>query len=136
MRFDAEISWSMMDPRPVVMYLPEQDDYMVVWNGVVLPLVHAQCIAFEFIGFWSGRAVKHELDDRYRKLYYAGAFGTKEWDHIVETNPDTFNLLRRFLEAHLNKIIPNYSKQEIVEWFNLKNAKISLEPVLKNVKAR
>lgn len=123
MRFDAELAWGSVDPRPIVMYLPEQDDYMVVWNGVILPLVHAQCMAFEWIGVWAGAAIYRELDLRYRELYLAGAFGSRNWDGIIAENASTYHLLKRILFDHLEKTMPNYTRQEIAEWFILSNAR-------------
>ena len=126
MRFDAELSWSKLDARPVIMYLPEQDDYMVAWNGVILPFVHAQCMAFEWVGVWVGSSVQDALNHRYQELYFAGAFGSRQWDDIALEN-NTYNFLKRYLIKHLEENMPKHTRKQIVEWFNLKNAR-TVEP--------
>lgn len=114
----------MLDPRPVVLYLPKYDDYLVVWNGAIMPLVHAQYIAAWWMGIYVSKSVITELDQRYYKLYYAGAFGEQDWDHMIESGGSTFGLLRSIMATHCEKFIPGCTGEQILSWFDLKTARI------------
>lgn len=126
MDFNAERSWSMLDPRPIIIFLPKHDEYMCLWNGVIMPFLHAQCLAAEYLGIYQGPSVKASLDEHYHRLYYAGAFGTRAWDEQV-CQRNTYNLLKDIMANHLNKTLKDRSGQEIISWFNLNNVVVKVD---------
>jgi hypothetical protein len=69
----AEKAWSLLDFRPVVKYVPNCDDYIVYWNGIVMPHKMALCIASQLFGVYPTPEMKIVLQENYCKLYYANA---------------------------------------------------------------
>ena len=49
----SEHSWSLLDPKPVLLYLPKCDDYIVYWNGVAMTHSMALCRAMELTGVYA-----------------------------------------------------------------------------------
>ena len=43
----AEQSWSVLDPKPVLYYVQECDEYLVYWNGIAMPHKMALSMAME-----------------------------------------------------------------------------------------
>ena len=44
----AEQSWSLLDTKPVMLYIEKCDEYLVYWNGVVMPHKMSLCMAMEY----------------------------------------------------------------------------------------
>jgi hypothetical protein len=121
----AEKSWSVLDPRPVLKYIPHCDDYIVYWNGVVMPHKMALCIAGTLLNIFPTPEMKMAMQENYVKLYYANAFGTLgEWDHMIREHTMMYNLLQRFMNSHLEalKQRTNLTGQEILGWFDYSRA--------------
>ena len=121
--YEAERSWSMLDAKPVLMYLQKHDEYMVMWNGAIMPHAHALCITAELLGIYTSPTMKDAMHDTYCKLYYAGAFGEQHWDKIVEENR-TFTYLRGFMFDHVDKLSKISTRAEILGWFDFSSARI------------
>lgn len=122
----AELAWSRLDPRPTLIFLLHHDEYMCVWNGVIMPMLHAQCLAAEYLGIYQSPSVKEALDQHYHKLYYAGAFGSRAWDEQVK-NRNTYMLLKDIMANHLNTHLKDKSGPEIMSWFDPENARVKVK---------
>jgi hypothetical protein len=117
----AEKSWSVLDPRPVLKYIPHCDDYIVYWNGVVMPHKMALCIAGTLLNIFPTPEMKMAMQENYLKLYYANAFGTLgEWDSMVRDNDIIYNMLMKFMNGHLNELKQrtDITGKEILGWFD------------------
>ena len=123
----AEKAWSLLDNRPVLKYVPECDDYIVYWNGIVMPHKIALCFGGTLLNIFPTPEMRQALNLNYRKLYYANAFETLgKWDHILDGRKgheerDMYGFLFRYMEKHLNflkeQTIPG---AEILGWFDYK----------------
>lgn len=120
----SEHSWSLIDPRPVLRFVPECDDYIVYWNGVVMPHLMALNIMMERFGVFPSPEMKVMLMRNYRKLYYAGAFGTRAWDDLA-MNGSMYNYLNRLMYEHIKTLIEGRTEAEMLGWFNYNRAKRS-----------
>lgn len=115
----AEKAWSLLDTRPVLKYVPQCDDYIVYWNGIVMPHKMALCIAGRLIGVYPTPEMKIVMQENYLKLYYANAFGSLgKWDHLV-TNRQMYNVVENHMMNHLNELQQqNIPGAEVLGWFN------------------
>jgi len=118
----SEHSWSLLDPKPMLIYLDYHDDYIVVWNGVVMPHTMALCMAMELFGIFPTPEMKTAMEVNYRKLYYANAFDTRSWDNQAASN-ELYSYLKRIMGKHLIKTLENKKPQEVLSWFNYNRAR-------------
>jgi hypothetical protein len=115
----AEKAWSLLDNRPVLKYVSNCDDYIVYWNGIVMPHKMALCIAGRLIGVYPTPEMKIVMQQNYLKLYYANAFGSLgKWDHLV-TNRQMYNVVENHMMNHLNELQQqNIPGAEVLGWFD------------------
>jgi hypothetical protein len=118
----SEQSWSLLDPRPVLLYIPNVDDYIVYWNGVVMPHSMALCMAMEYIGIYATPEMKTCMEKNYSRLYYSNAFGTRAWDSKVEGSP-LYPYLKRIMQNHLKKLVEGKEAKDILSWFDYTKAR-------------
>jgi len=119
----SEQSWSVLDPRPVTLYLSNLDEYIVYWNGIVLTHSMALCMAMEYsAGIWPTPEMKTSMEQNYRKIYYAGGFDTRAWDSKVESSP-IYPYVKRLLADHLKSFLENKSPAEVLTWFDYSKAR-------------
>ena len=118
----SEHSWSLLDPKPVLLYVDHVDDYIVYWNGVVMPHSMALCIAMEFLGIYPTPEMKMALERTYKKLYYSNAFSTRAWDHKVAAG-FLYPYLKRIMTEHVKKTVEGKDPKDILGWFNYKRAR-------------
>ena len=115
----AEKAWSLLDNRPVLKYVSNCDDYIVYWNGIVMPHKMALCIAGRLIGVYPTPEMKIVMQENYLKLYYANSFGSLgKWDHLV-TNRQMYNVVENHMMNHLNELQQqNIPGAEVLGWFD------------------
>jgi hypothetical protein len=118
----SELSWSMIDPRPVLKYVPKCNDYIVYWNGVVMPHSMALAQGMTLLNIHPTPEMKRVLHENYYKLYYSDAFGVgRQWESTVRYYQELciWPLFSRYMEAHLNSLKQqNYSGSDILKWFD------------------
>lgn len=119
----SEQSWSLLDPKPVLMYVPAVDDYIVYWNGVVMPHAMALCMAMEHFGVWTTPEMKTALERNYAKIYYAHGFDTRAWDTVVSSGTPVYVYLRKVMKQHLAKVMEGRQGSEVLGWFNYNRAR-------------
>ncbi len=122
----AEQSWSLIDPRPVLLYLDHHDDYLVYWNGIVMPHIFAVHMVAELYGIYPTPEMKKARLTTYKKLYYSNAFNTRAWDSKVNGGSDVFSYLKHLLSAHIAKQCEGKSLSEVLGWFDYKKARIEV----------
>jgi len=118
----SEQSWSLLDPRPVLLYIPNVDDYIVYWNGVVMPHSMALCMAMEYIGIYATPEMKTSMEKNYSRLYYANAFDTRAWDSKVGGSP-VYPYLKRIMQNHLKKLVEGKEAKDLLSWFDYTKAR-------------
>ena len=114
--------WSLLDPRPVCYFDTKSNTHLAVWNGIYMTRNQALMIASEkFLGVWATPTMKIRSWKEFNKAYYSGAFGHRNWDHLLErmsTASGHYSFLSRALSEHLRSM-KNYNGAEVLSWFNL-----------------
>jgi hypothetical protein len=118
----SEHSWSLLDPKPVLLYISNVDDYIVYWNGIVMPHSMALCMSMEFFGIYPTPEMKTAMEKTYERLYYANAFDTRAWDRKVGSGP-VYSYLKRIALEHLKKVIEGKEAKDVLAWFDYKKAR-------------
>lgn len=120
----SEQSWSLLDPKPVLMYINNCDNYIVYWNGVVMPHTMALCMAMEHAcGIYPTPEMKTCLERDYQRLYYSNAFDTRAWDSKVQGGGPLYSYLKRIMADHIKNLIENKPPNEVLSWFDYKRAR-------------
>ena len=120
----SEQTWSLLDPRPVLVYLAKHDEYIVYWNSFAMTHSQALCLAMETIGIYATPEMKVAMEKTYNRIYYAGGFGTRSWDNIVQTSSDVFDYIKNKMRPHVKAVCEGRTPQEILSWFDYKKARI------------
>ena len=118
----SELSWSLLDPKPILLYVEHVDDYLVYWNGIVMPHSMALCMSMEFLGVWPSPEMKMAMETTYRRIYFANGFGTRSWDQKVEAS-EIYPYLKRIMKDHLEKHLRDRDPKDILNWFNYNRAR-------------
>ncbi len=115
-------SWSLLDPRPVCFYDNATSTHLAVWHGIFMTRNQAMMIAFEkFMNIWATPTMKERSWNEFSRAYYSGAFGHRNWDHILEkmeSGSRHYNFLTKMLSEHL-KSMQEYQGQDVLSWFYL-----------------
>ena len=120
----SEQSWSLLDPKPVLLYLSHVDEYIVYWNGIALTHSMALNLSLEHFGIYPTPEMKTAMENDYRKIYYAGGFNTRAWDWKVSESP-IYPYVKRLLKDHTEKLIDEQNRDisEVLGWFNYERAR-------------
>ncbi len=118
----SEQSWSLLDPRPVLLYVSNSDEYIVYWNGIAMTHSMALCMAMETIGIYATPEMKVALEKNYRKIYYANGFETRAWDEKVR-NGNVYSYLKRIMSEHIKTVTEGKDAKDILGWFDYKRAR-------------
>jgi len=120
----AEQSWSLLDPRPVLIYLIHHDEYIVYWNGIAMTHGQALCMAMEMCaGIYATPEMKTALQNTFEKLYYANAFNTRAWDSRLSSGGFVYESQKRWMQDHLNKHVKETPVAEVLGWFSYSRAR-------------
>ena len=118
----SEQSWSLLDPKPIMLYLDTVDEYIVYWNGIVMSHTIALCLAMEHFGVWATPEMKTSMENTYQRIYYAGGFNTRAWDLKVSSSP-VYPYLKRIMTDHLKKVIEGREAKDVLGWFDYSRAR-------------
>jgi hypothetical protein len=118
----SEQSWSLLDPKPILLYKENIDEYVVYWNGIVMPHTMALAMAMEFYGIYPTPEMKTALEKNYEKIYYANGFDTRAWDQRVQASP-LYPFLKRIMLEHIKKVIENREARDVLGWFDYSRAR-------------
>lgn len=120
----SEQSWSLLDPKPVLLYLSNVDDYIVYWNGVATTHLMAMNLALEHFGIYPTPEMKTAMEKNYEKIYYANGFDTRAWDRKVESSP-IYPYIKRIMAEHCKKVISDQGRDisEVLGWFSYERAR-------------
>jgi len=120
----AEQSWSLLDPKPVLLYLSKHDEYIVYWNGIAMTHAQGLCMAMEKCsGIYATPEMKLALQKTFEKLYYANAFNTRAWDKRIENGSFVLESQKHWMRDHLNKHVKDKEVYEVLGWFNYSRAR-------------
>lgn len=122
----SEQSWSLLDPKPVLLYLRNLDEYICYWNGIVMPHTMALCMAMEYFGIWPTPEMKTAMEKDYERIYYANGFATRAWDERVSSSP-VYPYLKRIMGEHMKTAIEGRSASDVLGWFNYNRARTTVD---------
>ena len=121
---EEEYAWSLISPLPVMVFLPKHDDYIVYWNGAVMPHLLAMNLAMKNFGIFPSPSVRTAIEENYKKLYYADAFGNRQWDTFLDSEGySVFRYMNSVMHRHIHTTLENKTPMEVLDWFNYKHAK-------------
>lgn len=120
----SEQSWSLLDPKPVMLYLSNLDEYIVYWNGIATTHLMALNLAMEYYGIFPTPEMKSSMEQNYSKIYYANGFDTRAWDLKVSSSP-IYPYVKRLLAEHCKKVIDESGRDitEVLGWFDYSKAR-------------
>ena len=120
----SEQSWSLLDPKPVLLYVDHSDEYICYWNGIAMTHIMAMNMALEFYGIYPTPEMKTAMEKEYRRIYYANGFDTRAWDFKVSESP-VYPYVKRLMLDHLKKVIqePERDVAEVLGWFDYSRAR-------------
>jgi hypothetical protein len=118
----SEQSWSLLDPKPVLLYLSNLDEYIVYWNGIVMPHTMALCMSMEYFGVWPTPEMKTAMEQNYERIYYANGFATRAWDSKVSSSP-VYPYLKRIMAEHMKKLLEGREARDVLGWFDYSKAR-------------
>lgn len=120
----SEHSWSLLDPKPVLLYLKNLDEYIVYWNGIALTHIMAMNAAVEYFGIYPTPEMKTAMEKDYRRIYYANGFDTRAWDYKVSESP-IYPYVKRLLKEHMDRTIAEPKKEisDVLSWFDYSRAR-------------
>ena len=120
----SEQSWSLLDPKPVLLYIPNSDEYICYWNGIAMTHTMALNMALEQFGVYATPEMKTSMEKDYRKIYYANGFDTRAWDFKVSESP-IYPYVKRLMMEHLKTTITEKHRpiSEVLGWFDYSRAR-------------
>ncbi len=120
----SEQSWSLLDPKPVLLYLSHLDEYIVYWNGIATTHSMALNLAMEYFGMYPTPEMKTAMEQNYSKIYYANGFDTRAWDLKVASSP-IYPYVKRLMTDHCKKLIEEQGRDisEVLGWFDYSRAR-------------
>lgn len=126
----SEYSWSLLDPRPILKYVDFLDEYIVYWNGVLMPHGVALNLAMEMFKIFPTPTMKAELHLTYKRIYYSNGFGEMphEWEDAISTGR-VYSYLRNLLYPHIKEVVEKHEPQEVLGWFAYSRARRDVEQV-------
>lgn len=116
--------WSLIDPTPVMFYSNIADCYLVVWNGIFMIPEHAFIIASEmFLGTFTTPEMNRVAFEKFKKVYFTGAFGKNEvWERVIlekDVNDKKLNsFYTRYLSQHIKTKLAKSTTTEVLNWFS------------------
>ena len=119
----SEQSWSLLDPKPCLLYVPRSDGYLVYWNGIAMPHKMALAMAMEMAaGIYPTPEMKTAMEKDYERLYYSNAFDTRAWDKLVTGGP-LYPYLKKIMHPHIKALLEGKEAKDVVSWFDYKRAR-------------
>lgn len=120
----SEQSWSLLDPKPVLLYLSNVDEYICYWNGIAMTHAMAMNMACEYFGIYPTPEMKTSMEKEYQRIYYANGFDTRAWDFKVSESP-IYPYVKRLMLEHMNKVIRDQERSisEVLGWFSYSKAR-------------
>ena len=120
----SELSWSMLDSRPVFARDERFDAHICFWNGIMMTRTYALIIVgSNWNNVFPTMSVKRAAWAEFVKLYGLGVFRDKDWDGYFDSA--RFDQHHLFLEKQINSentqflksLKTKYSSKEALSWF-------------------
>lgn len=122
MNFEKHKNWSLVDPRPVIYYEPELNEWCVFWNGIFMLYNNALILAGVcLLNSPSSKEVIYKADEKFEKLFKTGLIDDvvtdhESWKSIINTGGCS-RYYASVIPRHIKDTLTGYSKNEVWEWF-------------------
>ena len=119
----SELAWSMIDSKPVLLYLEKLDEYVVYWNGVVMTHAMALSLSCELVGIIPTHSMQVAMCYNRDKIHAARGFGQNPRQYI--NGHTEYKYLRTVMSRHLKRVITDraVSAAEVLSWFEYSRAR-------------
>lgn len=114
---EAARTWSLLDPKPQLVYNAHTDVTLAWWAGVVMTRNQAMTLAMMEYGIWPTPLQKQRIHEEYVRAYRAGAFGDRDWRTAIESG-NALPYLQRCLEEPLRGLNERYTAAQVLQWFS------------------
>ena len=120
----SEQSWSLLDPKPVLLFVEQSNEYICYWNGIAMTHTMALNMSLEPFGIFATPEMKTAMEQDYRRVYYANGFDTRAWDYKVNESP-VYPYVKRLMAEHIKKVVVEQKRDisEVLGWFDYSRAR-------------
>lgn len=117
---------SLLGPRPIVARVVEHDEYVVFWNGIIMPYAAALYIATRSGNVYPTPNVTKHIDNSFRRLRHTGALRKGKLDinrdrGIIST-PNTVSGYEKVMRPHLAKMMQNHTTTQLFAMLDIDKA--------------
>lgn len=120
--FESAKSWSLIDTKPVLLYVENCDDCIVFWNKFVLSHKMALSLAMTRFNISPTPEMKEAMHQDHARLYYANAFRvTKKWDTMIKEKR-IYSYLNKQMAKHISEAVREQTLGEVLGWFSYDRA--------------
>jgi len=119
---EAARTWSLLDPKPQLVYVARSDVTVAWWNGIVMTRSQALTLAMMEFCVWPTPLQKQRIHEEYVRAYRTGVFGERDWRAAVESG-NALPYLQRCIEEPLKNLNERYTAAEVLQWFSPKRVR-------------
>jgi hypothetical protein len=117
---DNIIGYSYLAPTPQLYYHKHSNTVICYWQGCAMTMAHALVIIQEiFCDCYITPKMREKMFRNFKQAYLLGAFGSPNWDQILENMSATEHL--RLIRTYVQKNNTNLFA-ELTESYTIKNA--------------
>lgn len=129
----SELSWSLLDPKPVLVYNKQYGANICCWNGIMMTRTYALIVvANQWNNIMPIASVSYAAWQEFTRLYSLGVFAPADWDNYMSTAQ--FNRHHLYLEKQLTANNPEflmslkkqYTAPQAIGWF-LNSRQLTIE---------
>lgn len=120
----TEASWSLLTPKPIVLYSKKLDKHIVYWYGVGMSHGEALLLAGITMGIYPSPKMKAETYYEFETIYLSNGFKTRSWDKLSCMDPYAHlgYLSRIVYDARAGGNYPKISGPEILSMLDKRTA--------------
>lgn len=129
-----DCAWSLLDPRPLVIYDSTWDAHLCFWNGVGMTRSSALLIYSQmWLNSYAALSARTAAYDEYKRLYLAGAFHTTDWDKTLYLTPAMLHsrlisLICKKDQNFFENLSSKWTAPQALQWFSNSRVKSSTRP--------
>lgn len=128
-----EHTWSILDPKPILFYVRDCKDYLVLWNGILMPHKLALNLAMEFsCGMFPTPEIKNAIVESFIifEKYFLTSSKSELRDYVInqfinyrykEDKESYYNIMRSYMYGHIKMLTEKYNSPTMLSWFDYKN---------------
>jgi len=119
MNFEKYKQWSLLDPKPIVFYNENIQEWYVYWNGVFMLYDAALLVAgVTLLHSPPSKEMVAICNHKFKMMLNSGIFGpisNVAWYDIA--NDGVISYYNKALRTHIHHNLARYPKIEVFKWF-------------------